>query len=138
MKEKKRHFLGGEVTLLPDNDQKDSTGFCKVHRVLLQVDSCLAVHKLESVADDKHILVLHQLLPDARLSKPLKVFCPPTSNQPLDNIEAKGPPMFCLSDDMQMIGVTHECYLYVWNLNSYKEEACVDLIEFDLPLTPSV
>ena len=133
-KEKKRHFLGGEVALLPDNDQKDSTGFCKVHRVLLQVDSCLAVHKLESVADDKHILVLHQLLPDARLSKPLKVFCPPTSNQPLDKIEAKGPPMFCLSDDMQMIGVIYECYLYVWNLNSYKEEACVDLIDFDLPL----
>ena len=133
VKEKKRHFLGGEVTLLPDRDQKDSSGFCKVHRVLLQVDSCLAVHKLESVADDKHILVIHQLLPDARLSKPLKVFCP-TSDQSLDNIEAKGPPTFCISEDKQRIGVIHECYLYVWNLDSHEEESCVDLIEFDLPL----
>lgn len=134
--EKKRHFLGGTVTLLPESNQEDSTGFCKLHRVLLQVDSCLAVHTLESVADDKQLLVVHQLLPDAKLSKPLKVLCPPTSTQPIDGIEvsgSKGPPVFCISKDLQRICLVDECYLYVWNLDSYQEESCFDLIDYNLP-----
>lgn len=137
MVEKKRHFLGGDLTLLPESRGKDSTGFCQVHRVLLQMDNCMAVHCLESVTDTEHVLVIHQLLPDAKLSKPLHILCPQRGKQ-LDDFSlevsgGRGPPVFCLSADHKRMGVVYECFLYLWNLTTFEEESRVDLVEHSLP-----
>ena len=134
--EKKRHFLGGEVTLLPASLETDSTGFCKTHSVLLQIDSNLAIHKLQAVDEAEKSLIVHQLLPDTRLSKPLKVFSPKSSDQPLSLMDfsgARGRPSFCISANLQRVAMMYESYLYVWNLRNYEEESCVDLIDKNLP-----
>ena len=136
--EKKRHFLGGEVMLLPDGGAgKDKKGFCKAHRVLLQIDSNLAVHSLESVADAERQMVVHRFLPDAKLSKPVAVFSPFPSDQllshSLDFTASKGRPLFRLSMDNKRVGLVSDSYLYVWNLKSFQQETCVDLISSNLP-----
>ncbi len=137
MGEKKRHFLGGDVMLLPESREKDSTGFCKAHRVLLQIDNCVAIHRLESITDTEHVLVMHQLLPDAKLSKPLHILCPRSGKQSDDfSFEVsggRGPPAFCLSADRKRMGVMYESYLYMWNLTTFTEESSVDLIDHNLP-----
>lgn len=134
--EKKRHFLGGEVILLPASLETDSTGFCKTHTVLLQIDSNLAIHKLQAVDEAGKSVIVHQLLPDTRLSKPLKIFSPKPSDQPLSLMDfsgARGRPSFCISADLQRVAMMYESYLYVWNLRNYEEESCVDLIDQNLP-----
>lgn len=133
--EKKRHFLGGKVIILPEKGQKDRKGFCCTHRVLLQVDNIIAVHRLQSLDETEHLMVVHQLLPDARLSKPLYILRAQAEQHPLDPdvLGSRGPPAFCMSADQKRIGVMHDSYLYVWNLESYKEESCVDLINLNLP-----
>ncbi len=136
MVEKKRHFLGGDVMLLPESREKDSTGFCQTHRVLLQMDNCVAIHQLESVTDTENVLVIHQLLPDAKLSKPLHILCPRSGKQSEDFSEfssGRGPPVFCLSADHKRLGVVYESFLYLWNLTTFTEESCVDLIDHNLP-----
>lgn len=135
--EKKRHFLGGEVMMLPDKESgKDKIGFCRAHQVLLQIDSNLAIHRLETVADAERQMVIHRFLPDAKLSKPVAVFSPLPSNQflsPGDFTASKGRPLFCLSMDNRRVGLVSDSYLYVWNLTSFKQESCVDLIDLNLP-----
>ena len=136
IKEKKRHLLGGKVMLLSERHEKDSTGFCKSHKVLLQIDNCVAVHRLESVTDTEHVLVIHHLLPDAKLSKPLHIFSPRSDKQAPSMMEGsggKGQPSFCLSADKKTMGAIHECYLYRWNLDTYTEDSCVDLIDLNMP-----
>ena len=135
--EKKRHFLGGEVTLVPDRDSaKDKKGFCRAHQVLLQIDSNLAVHRLESVPDAERQMVIHRFLPDAKLSKPVAVFCPLPSDQLLSSVDftaSKGRPLFRLSVDNRRVGLVSDSYLYVWNITNTKQETCVDLIDLSLP-----
>lgn len=134
--EKKRHFLGGDVTLLSEMVDRDVNGFCQSHRVLLQVDSKLVLHRLKAVPMSERLLVIHHLLPDARLSKPLHVFSPAVCEEPLDIMDfqvSKGRPVFCYSCDYQHIALLHESYLYVWLLESLKQESCVDLLHYNLP-----
>ena len=135
--EKKRHFLGGEVMLLPDTTAgRDKKGFCTAHQVLLQIDSNLAVHRLETVADAERQMVVRRFLPDAKLSKPMAVFSPPPSDQlfaSLDFTASKGRPLFCLSVDNKRVGLVSDSYFYVWNLSSFKRESCIDLINLNLP-----
>ena len=132
-----RHFLGGEITLIPEKRPKSGKGFCETHRVLLQVDNCVAVHRLESVPRSQLTPITHQLLPDAKLSKPFHIFHPTSEADQIDVSAdfggSRGPSKFALSSDLKRIGVLHENYLYVWNLNSYQEESCVDLIDLNLP-----
>ena len=131
-----RHFLGGEITLLPEKRAKNGHGFCEAHRVLLQVDNSVAVHRLESVPKTQPSLISYQLLPDVRLSKPLHVFHPTHTAGQIDVLAdsaSRGPSKFVLSCDYRHIGLLHESYLYMWNLASYEEEICEDLIELNLP-----
>ena len=136
---KKRHFLGGEVMMLPDTSAgKDKKGFCMAHQVLLQIDNNLAVHRLESVADAERQMVVHRFLPDARLSKPIAVFSPspPSQDELFGSLElssSKGRPLFQLSVDNKRIGLVSDAYFYVWNINSLELESSVDLIDLNLP-----
>ena len=136
---KKRHFLGGEVMMLPDVAAgKDKKGFCMAHRVLLQIDSNLAIHRLESVPDAERRMVVHRFLPDAKLSKPIAVFSPSPPSQDemfasLDLTASKGRPLFRLSMDNKRIGLVSDSYFYVWNMSSLKQEKSVDLIDLNLP-----
>ena len=133
---KKRHFLGGEVTLLSEMPQKKAgRGFCQSHRVLLQVDNSIAIHRLEAM-DTDNMMLIHHLLPDSKLSKPVHIFRPYTDETQLMDImdaSSREPPSFCLSPDCRLIGVVHECYLYVWNVDTYEEESRADLIDLNLP-----
>lgn len=133
---KKRHFLGGEVTLLSEVPQKKAgRGFCQSHRVLLQVDGCIAIHRLEAL-DMDHMMLIHHLLPDSKLSKPLHVFRPSNDEaltMDIMDISSREPPSFCLSSDRKLVGVVYERYLYVWNIDTYREESCADLISLNLP-----
>ena len=136
---KKRHFLGGDVTLLSeDAQQRDKNGFCLSHRVLLQVDDCISVHTLTAVTAKERMPLIHQLLPDAQLSKPLHILRPSRVDddplKALEGIGGLGPPVFCISADSKRLGMVHESYLYVWNLETgYVEESCVDLLGLTLP-----
>lgn len=134
--EKKRHFLGGDVTLLSDSKGRDRNGFCKSHQVLLQVDFKLVLHRLKAVPVKERLLVIHSLLPDTRLSKPLHIFSPHTSEQTCDNMDfqlSRGRPMFCYSCDYSRVALFHESYLYVWLLGDRKAESCADLFHHALP-----
>ena len=134
--EKKRHFLGGDVTLLSDSKGRDRNGFCKSHQVLLQVDSKLVLHRLKAVPMKERLLVVHSLLPDTRLSKPLHIFSPLTSEQMYDDMDfqfSKRRPMFCYSRDYTRVALFLESYLYVWLLGDLKAESCADLFHHSLP-----
>lgn len=137
---KKRHFLGGDVTLLCEDAQQDDDGFCKSHRVLLQVDNCVYVHVLETVSSMEHPPLVHQLLPNVALSKPTHILQPSHTGDPfqvMEGVGGQGPPSFCVSADSKWVGVVHEGYLYVWNLKEdCREECCTDL--FDLKLPPDI
>jgi hypothetical protein len=131
-----RHFLGGEITLLPERRAKSGRGFCESHRILLQVDNTVSVHRLEAVAKTEPLLISHQLFPDVKLSKPLHVFNPTCTTGQIDilsNSPSQGPSKFIVSCDSRHLGLLHESYLYMWSLESYREEVCVDLIELSLP-----
>lgn len=136
---KKRHFLGGEVMMLPDTAAgKDKKGFCTAHQVLLQIDNNLAVHRLENVPDAEKRMVVHRFLPDAKLSKPIAVFSPSPPSQdelfaPLDLTASKGRPLFCLSMDHKRIGLISDSYFYIWSLSSLEQEGSIDLIDLNLP-----
>ncbi len=135
---KKRHFLGGEVMMLPDTAAgKDKKGFCTAHQVLLQIDSNLAVHRLESVPDAEKRMVIHRFLPDAKLSKPIVVLSPspPSQDELFASLDtgSKGRPLFCLSMDNKRIGLISDSYFYIWNLSSLEQENSVDLIDLNLP-----
>ena len=133
----KRLVMGGNVHLSSVSTEVDSTGFCTSHRVFLQIGSHLAVHQLDSNESSKQMMLIHQLLPDAKLSKPLKIFGPNIDNQPLNMMETSGPkcaPYFCISMDFKCAGLIHDSYLYVWNLATFVEESCVDLIRLKLPV----
>ena len=135
--QKKRHFLGGDVTLLSETEVKDANGFCQSHKVLLQVDSKLVLHRLTAVPAAERLLLVHHLLPDARLSKPLHVFSPAVSSEPMDFIDfqvSKGRPVFCYSQDYSRAALLHESYLYIWLLSSLKQESRVDLLHYGLPV----
>lgn len=135
--EKKRHFLGGDVKLLSETDKRDANGFCQSHKVLLQVDSKLVLHRLKAVPMTERLLLVHHLLPDARLSKPLHIFSPSACHEPLDIMDfqmSKGRPVFCYSHDCSRVALLHESYLYVWLLSSRKRESCVDLLHYNLPM----
>lgn len=135
--EKKRHFLGGDVMLLSETEDRDANGFCQSHKVLLQVDSKLVLHRLKAVPTAERLLLVHHLLPDARLSKPLHVFSPSITHQPsglMDFQVSKGRPVFCYSQDHSRVALFHESYLYVWALSSMKQESCVDLLRYRLPV----
>lgn len=137
MWQKKRHFLGGDVTLLSDSEKRDSDGFCRSHRVLLQVDSKLVLHRLLAMPTRERMLLINHLLPDAKLSKPLHIFSPHTNDLPLDFMMdmqvSKGRPVFCYSHDYSHVALLHESFLYVWGLNSLKPESCVDMLHYNLP-----
>ena len=131
---KMRHFLGGEVTLLPERRAK--SGFCDTHRILLQVDNTVAVHRLEKIPKTEAVLISHQLFPDVKLSKPLHIFNPTRTTGQIDILShspRRGPSRFTVSCDFQHMGLFHESYLYMWSLANYEEEECVDLIELNLP-----
>lgn len=135
--EKKRHFLGGDITLLSETEERDADGFCESHKVLLQVDSKLVLHRLKAVPVTERLLVIHHLLPDAKLSKPLHVFSPAPSTQPLDIMDfqvSRGRPVFCYSQDYTRVALLHESYLYVWSVMGLKRESCVDLLHYNLPV----
>ena len=133
---KKRHFPGGEVTLLSEVPQKKAgRGFCQSHRLLLQVDGCIAIHTLEAM-DTDHMMLIHHLLPDSKLSKPLHVFRPSNDEaltMDIMDVSSREPPSFCLSSNCKLVGVVQECYLYVWNVDTYQEESRADLIDLNLP-----
>lgn len=136
MWQKKRHILGGDVTLLSDSAEKDETGFCRCHRVFLQVDSKLVVYQLKAAPLSERLLLVNQFLPDAKLSKPLHVFSPATLEQPFSLMDlqvSKGRPYFCYSSDCSRVALLHESYFYVWKLDGYVEESHVDLLLFNLP-----
>lgn len=129
-----RHFLGGEISIFPKRQSK--SGFCDAHCLLLQIDNSVAVHHLESVAKTEPVLISHQLFPDVKLTKPLHVFSPTRTTGPIDilsNSPRRGPSKFTMSCDFLHLGLFHESYLYMWNLATYREEVCVDLIELNLP-----
>lgn len=137
--EKKRHFLGGDVTVLSESHEKDITGFCHSHQIFLQIDSKLVLHRLKAVPVSERVLLIHHLLPDAKLSQPLHVFSPRTKEEPLDYLMgmglqvSKGRPFFCYSSDYTRIGLLHESYFYMWALDGVEMNSCVDLIQYDLP-----
>ena len=136
MWQKKRYFIGGDVTLLSDSIEKDDTGFCQSHRIFLQVDSKLVVYQLKSVPMSERLLLIHDLLPDALLSKPLHVFSPEVSEQPflLTDLQAsKEHPHFCFSFDYSQVALLHESYLYIWTVNGSGDEGHVDLLFCNLP-----
>lgn len=133
-----RHFLGGDVTLLPERVTKSRHGFCEAHLVLLQVDNTVAVHRLETVAKAAESVVISspRLFPDVKLSKPLHIFNPTRTTGQIDvlsNSPSRGPSKFVVSWDYLHLGLFHESYLYMWSLSSYSDEVCVDLIEHNLP-----
>lgn len=131
-----RHFLGGEITVLPQRPAKNKRDFCDSHCLLLQVDNSVAVHHLESVAKTEPLLISHQLFPDVKLTKPLHVFNPTRTTGQIDVLShspRRGPSKFTVSCDFHHIGLFHESYLYMWNLTTYVEEVCVDLIELNFP-----
>ena len=131
-----RHFLGGEITLLPERRSESGCGFCEAHRILLQVDNTVSVHRLEAVPKTEPLLISHQLFPDVKLSKPLHVFNPTCTTGQIDilsNSPSRGPSKFIVSCDSRHLGLLHESYLYMWSLENYMEEVCVDLIELNLP-----
>ena len=134
--EKKRHFLGGDVTLLSDSDKVDGNGFCRSHRILLQIDSKLVLHRLKSMPVAERVLLINHLLPDAKLSKPLHIFSPHASEEQLDMMDlqvSKGRPIFCYSSNYGRVALLHESYLYVWHLGLLEAESCVDLLHYNLP-----
>lgn len=134
--EKKRHFLGGDVSLLSNSEQRDADGFCQSHQVLLQVDSKLVLHCLKAVPITERLLLINHLLPDAKLSKPLHIFSPHTVEQSQDLMDlqvSKGRPVFCYSCDYSRVALLHKSYLYVWLLGERKAESCVDVLHYDLP-----
>lgn len=134
--EKKRHFLGGDVTLLSDSEKVDGNGFCQSHRVLLQVDSKLVLHQLKSMPVAERVLLINHLLPDAKLSKPLHVISPHASEKQLDMMDlqvSKGRPTFCYSSNYSRVALLHESYLYVWHLRCLEAESCVDLLQYNMP-----
>ena len=131
-----RHFLGGEVTLLPERRPKSGKWFCEAHRVLLQVDNTVAIHCLEAVPKTEAALISHRLFPDVKLSKPLHLFNPTRTTGQIDILSStlsRGPSKFVLSCDSLHLGLLHENYLYMWSLASHTEEVCADLIELNLP-----
>lgn len=134
--EKKRHFLGGDVTILSETSEKDESGFCFSHQLLLQIDTKLVVHQLKTVPKSERIMLVHHLLPDSRLSKPLHIFSPQTNDQPSDFTDmqvSKGQPVFSYSSDYSRAALLHESYLYIWLLVDGREESCVDLLHYNLP-----
>lgn len=134
--EKQRHFLGGDVMMFADSHARDVDGFCKSHKVLLQVDSKLVLHRLKAVPMTERVLLVNHLLPDAKLSKPLHVFSPHTSDQPLDFMDlhiTKRRPAFCYSYAFSRVALLYESYLYVWLLENLSVESCVDLLHCGLP-----
>jgi hypothetical protein len=134
--EKRRHFLGGDVTLLSDSEKTDSNGFCQSHHVLLQVDSKLVLHCLKSMPVTDRVLLINHLLPDAKLSRPLHIFSPHASELPLDVMDfqvSNRRPMFCYSSDYSHVALLHESYLYVWHLKTLEAESCADLLHYNLP-----
>lgn len=136
MWQKKRYFMGGDITLLSDSAEKDETGFCQSHRVFIQVDSKLVIYQLKAVPMSERLLLVHHLLPDARLSKPLHVISPETVEQqfPLMDLQvSKGRPYFCYSFNYSHVALFLESYLYIWKLDGYGEESRVDLLIFNLP-----
>ena len=132
-----RHFLGGEVTLLPERRPKSGRGFCEAHRVLLQVDNTVAIHRLEAVPKREATLISHRLFPDVKLSKPLHLFNPTRTTGHIDMLSSTpsrgGPSKLVLSGDSLRLRLLHENYLYIWSLASCEEEVCADLIELNLP-----
>ena len=131
-----RHFLGGEVTLLSEQPPRSERGFCQAHRVLLQVDNTMAVYRLEAVSKTEPVLISHRLFPDVKLSTPLHIFNPTRTTGQVDalsNAPSQGPSKFVISSDYLRLGLLHENYLYTWSLTTCSEEACVDLIELNLP-----
>lgn len=131
-----RHFIGGEVTLLPERRPKSGKCFCESHKVLLQVDNTVAIHQLEAVPKSEPMLISHRLLPDVKLSSPLHLFNPSRTTGQIDILSStpsRGPSKFAVSCDSLHLGLLHENYLYVWSLASYEEEVCADLIELGLP-----
>ena len=74
----RRFCLGGRIMLASEGEERDGTGFCTTHRVLLQVGNCVAVHRLQSSlsSEDAYPLAVHALLPDATLSKPICILTP--------------------------------------------------------------
>ncbi len=135
--EKKRHFLGGDIALLSDSSERDKAGFCQSHRIFLQVDSKLVLHRLKAVPVSERLLLVHHLLPDARLSKPLHIFSPRASEEKLDLFlecqVSKGRPEYCYSLDNTRVGLVHESYFYIWLTNELREESCIDLLHYNLP-----
>ena len=136
MWQKKRYLLGGDITLLSDSTEKDETGFCQSHQVFVQVDSKLVIYQLKDVPTSERLLLVHHLLPDARLSKPLHVISPEILEQqfPLVDLQvSKGRPYFCYSFDYSRVALLQESYLYIWNLDGYEEESRADLLFFNFP-----
>jgi len=135
LKSKKRHFLGGKVTLISSSDLRDEDGFCQSHRVSLQVDSELVLYQLKAVPLSEQCLLIQQFLPNSRLSKPLHIFSPVTTEEELlfDHSVAKCRPHYCHSYDLHIVALYHECFLYVWNMDVFRLESQVDLAACGLP-----
>ena len=131
-----RHFLGGEVNLLSEQPPRRERGFCEAHRVLLQVDNTVSLHRLETIPKTEPGLISHRLFLDVKLSLPLHLFNPSRTTGQVDtlsNAPSRGPSKFVVSSDSLHLGLLHEQYLYTWSLASFSEEGCVDLIELNLP-----
>ena len=135
LKSKKRHFLGGKVTLISSSGLRDEDGFCQSHRVSLQVDSKLVLYQLKSVPLNEQLLLIQQFLPNSRLSKPLHIFSPVTVEEELlfDHNVSSGQPHYCHSYDLHTVALLHESFLYVWSMDFFTLESQVDLTSSSLP-----
>ena len=138
----RRFCLGGRVTLVSEGNERDGTGFCAAHRVLLQVGNCVSVHRLKSVCTESYPLAVHSLMPDAILSKSLRVLTPShhrdvggelddwPQDASDDNLLYTQPTCgaaFCMSRDRSRLGIVYRGCLHVWNLLTCEREACTSL-----------
>ena len=129
-----RHFLGGRVVVCPNySERRDSSGFCEIHRLFIQVGNCILLHRLEATYCDSEEMVASQLLPDATLSRPLKTLVPVVSpalggggggggSNETSMLKHPGQSEFCFAADFSCVGVVFNQCLHVWSLEEEEEE----------------
>ena len=152
----RRFCLGGKIMVVSECEERDGTGFCTTHLVLLQVGNCVAIHRLKSVSsEDNYPLAVHALQPEACLSKPICILSPHHHHRrhggdesegsgvesdgggrgQLDNLLYTQPTccgaVFCMSHDRRLLGIVYGDSLHVWNLGTCEREVCTRLVGYE-------
>ena len=113
-------LLVGEVYVIPSSEKTDNGGFCKSHEIIVQCGPVVAIYRLES--------------PATLITQPLKIFCalcedPERRMEDVHIFEYDFPSNggIVISKDRTLLGMLYSSCLTVWNLQTYKEERCVDV-----------